>query len=302
MKQAYTSQRFNRRSLELIDIINVILEDYEAQGYDLSLRQLYYQLVSRNIVENTERSYKNVGNVVSDGRLAGLIDWDMIVDRGRTCQRRSHWKSPADIVKTCANSYHIDMWRGQSNYVEVMVEKQALEGVLIPVCEAWDVPFTANKGYTSSSAIRTAAQRMLDAKDEGKLLYVIYLGDHDPSGIDMTRDIASRFDLFMGETWVDVIRVALNMDQVKRYNPPPNPAKLTDSRASAYIHKYGKKSWELDAIEPAELSLLVEDAIKSLIDMDDWRKMEKYREEERAILTSISDNFAKVEKYVSRLK
>jgi hypothetical protein len=136
-----------------------------------------------------------------------------------------------------------------------MVEKQALEGVLIPVCREWDVPFTANKGYSSSSAMHEAGKRIYNRFREEKKVTIIYLGDHDPSGIDMTRDVEERLRLFAecspdDEFTVNVQRVALNMDQVRAMHPPENPAKLTDSRANEYIRKFGHSSWELDASNP----------------------------------------------------
>lgn len=291
MREAFITKRFNAASQKLIVVINEILADYADAGYDLSLRQLYYQLVSRNIVENTEKSYKNIGKLVSDARLAGLVDWDMIRDRGRVTVGNSHWDSPADIVRSAANSFRICRWENQKNYIEVMVEKQALEGVLIPVCRDHDVRFTANKGYTSSSAARDTSIRFNDAMSAGKEVHVIYLGDHDPSGIDMSRDVDDRLRLFTYGVGVTVHRIALNMDQVKTFNPPPNPAKITDSRASGYIKKFGKKSWELDAIEPKKLAQLVIDKINSLTDPKKWGASGKIQEAGRKELHKFADNY-----------
>lgn len=297
MKETFVQKTFKNDALVLINTINNILRDYEAQGYDLSLRQLYYQLVSRNIVENTERSYKNVGVLVSDARLAGLIDWDMIKDRGRVMAKNPHWDDPEDFVESVANQYRFDLWRDQTNYVEVMVEKQALEGVLLPVCRELDVPFTANKGYTSSSAAYEASRRFINKWNEGRELHVIYLGDHDPSGIDMTRDVLDRLDLFVKtstgredeigpneEEAVTVHRIALNMDQVRVLRPPENPAKLTDSRADGYIRRFGRSSWELDAIEPRALATLVRNAITGLLDMKKFNASLKQMKDDRAKL------------------
>lgn len=278
MKEAFIEKKFGKDALGLLGVIHSILEKYAAEGYDLSLRQLYYQLVAANVVPNTERSYKNVGNLVSDARLAGLIDWDAIEDRGRVTVRNSHWEKPADIIETCVRSFQIDKWAAQPSYIEVMVEKQALEGVLVPVCQALDISFTANKGYSSSSALYRASKRFLQRAREDKELYVIYLGDHDPSGIDMSRDVLDRLDLFMredmgrghGEDCITVNRIALNMDQIKTLKPPRNPAKMTDSRAGDYVSKFGTSSWELDAIEPKALAKLVTNAVYSIRDADLW--------------------------------
>lgn len=301
MKEAFITKRFNRQSMALIEVVNQILDDYDAAGYDLSLRQLYYQLVARNIVPNTEKSYKNIGKLVSDARLAGLVDWSMIRDRGRITRHNPHWDLPDSIIRACASQFALDMWANQENYVEVMVEKQALEGVLIPVCQEWDVPFSANKGYTSSSAIREASKRYLAKQREGKSLHVIYLGDHDPSGIDMSRDIDDRFELFTRGSGVEVHRVALNMDQIKVLNPPPNPAKMTDSRASDYVARFGRKSWELDAIEPRKLAKLVEDAIRDLIDDDAWEETKGIQQRHRDTLGTIADNYDDVAAYAATL-
>ena len=294
MKKCYTDKRFGRTALELIGIINEILLDYAREGYDLSLRQLYYQLVSRNIVPNTERSYKNIGNLVSDARLAGYIDWEMIKDRGREMVQCSHWGSPSEIVRACAQQFRIDRWANQPAYVEVMVEKQALEGVLIPVCRLWDVPFTANKGYSSSSALYEAGRRMLKRLEAGQRVVVVYLGDHDPSGIDMSRDVLDRLSLFTevsedDEPGLYVHRIALNMDQIEKLRPPKNPAKLTDSRADAYIRRFGESSWELDAIEPKKLSALVQNAIMVEVDEELWDKSGKEQEKHRASLLEMAE-------------
>jgi hypothetical protein len=284
MKELFIAKKFSPESERLIILITDILDDYEQQGYDLSLRQLYYQLVSKNIVENTERSYKNVGSLVSDARLAGMIDWNMIKDRGRETLENPHWESPADFLTSVAPQYKINLWENQNSYVEVMVEKQALEGVLEPVCRRLDVPFTANKGYSSSSALYEASKRFLHRYREGKECHVIYLGDHDPSGIDMSRDVEDRLDQFVkvsnGEHFdsedefksVTMHRVALNMDQVNKLNPPENPAKLSDSRATGYIRKFGTKSWELDAIEPRSLANIVDQAVTDLMDRDQFEQ------------------------------
>jgi hypothetical protein len=304
MKEAFIEKRFGSNATDLIRTINGILDEYEQEGYDLSLRQLFYQLVSRNVVPNTEKSYKNVGGLVSDARLAGLIDWDIIKDRGREMIQNSHWESPAEIVRTAASQFRIDRWKDQPRYVEVMVEKQALEGVLVPVCKELDVPFTANKGYSSSSAMYEASKRFLQRAEAGKELYILYLGDHDPSGIDMTRDVLDRLDLFVKTSMnrcdeigpneipaVEVRRLALNMEQIEELRPPENPAKLTDSRATGYVQRFGTSSWELDAIEPRRLASIVRQSIRSLLNIRAWNASGSRQDAMRAELTEFADNY-----------
>lgn len=275
-KEKFIDHSFNKASLKLIETCNAILEEYRAQGYRLSLRQLYYQLVARDYIENSIKSYKRTGDLVSNARLAGLLDWGMIEDRGREVHTNSHWDSPAEIIRAAAQGFKIDRWEGQSNYIEVMVEKDALSGILLPVCRQMDVRFTANKGYSSSSAMYYTAYRLLGAHRAGCNIHIIYLGDHDPSGIDMTRDITERLELFTRDRIsLDVHRLALNYDQVEMWSPPENPAKESDSRFAAYQEKFGDSSWELDAVEPATLASLVRDQISELIDLEQWGLIEK---------------------------
>jgi len=290
MKELFVLKRFSHNSIKKISIINEILEVYEAEGYRLTLRQLYYQLVSRGHIENSVKSYKNIGMLVSDARLAGQIDWEMIEDRGRIIKSPVCWNNPAEIVNAAAKQFTIDKWKDQENYTEVMVEKDALSGVLWPVCSRLNISFMANKGYSSSSAMYEAGARLLRKIDEGKRISIFYLGDHDPSGIDMTRDVEERLSLFSRDS-IGVVRLALNLDQVKALNPPENPAKETDSRAKKYISEFGHSSWELDAIEPKQLDCLITDAVMGLMDRKKWKKAMQKEKEMRSELEEFVENY-----------
>ena len=276
-KIRYVEKNFRKATLDQIATANAIIDEYAAQGFDLTLRQLYYQMVARGHIENSERSYKNFGNVIDDGRLAGLIDWDRIVDRTRNLRVNGHFRDPAHIMTTAASSFQIDKWGRQPYRVEVWVEKDALIGVVEVPCRRLDVPFFACRGYTSQSEMWAAAQRLKSWRRRGQTPVILYLGDHDPSGIDMTRDVADRMTLFAGGLKVD--RLALNWNQVEQYNPPPNPAKLTDSRAEGYIAKFGLSSWELDALDPTTLAGLIETAVASFRDPALWAEAVEEEEE-----------------------
>lgn len=251
-----------------IDAANSIIDEYAAQGFDLTLRQLYYQFVSRDLIENTDKAYKRLGSVINDARLAGLIDWEAIVDRTRNLQSQEHWDGLADILTACSGWYLTDRWRNQSCRVEVWIEKDALIGVIEGVCDQYDVPYFSCRGYTSQSEMWVAAQRLIAFEDNGQDTRIIHLGDHDPSGIDMSRDIQERLEMF--GSVVNVRRIALNMNQIDEYDPPPNPAKVTDSRARGYIAEHGDKSWELDALEPSVMAELIRMEIDEVRDPDTW--------------------------------
>jgi len=291
-KICYVPKNFGLAALEKIDLVNEIIEEYAAQGFDLTLRGIYYQMVSRDHIPNNIREYKNLGVLISDARLAGLVDWDRVVDRVRSLEQRSSWVSPAAIIRTASRSYHTDLWQKQEYRLEVWVEKNAVTGIVEPVCRRLDVPFFACIGYTSQTAIWEAAQRLRGYIREGKTPIIIHLGDHDPSGIDMTRDIRERLDLFLTKDCeeaypsleyygIEVNRIALNRDQISRYNPPPNPAKLTDSRATAYIREFGDSSWELDALSPNVVADLIEGEVSYYRDEKKWE--EAVKEESKGV-------------------
>lgn len=196
-KIEYKSIKFQQKSLELINLVNQVVEEYQAQGYELTLRQAYYQLVARGYIPNNERSYKNIGSLINDGRLAGLIDWYSITDRTRNLRSNGHWDNPADVIGSARYSYMLDKWQGQPNYVEVWVEKDALVDIVGQACRPLDTPYFSCRGYTSQSEMWSAAQRFI-RQDDRENRFIIHLGDHDPSGIDMTRDIQESHVLVIG--------------------------------------------------------------------------------------------------------
>ena len=294
MKEEFIEKSFNSRSRYKIKIAETILSDYVAQGFRLSLRQLYYQFVARGHIPNTQKDYKNLGNLISNARQAGLIDWEVIEDRNRETVSTPHWNSPAEIVMTAANVFRIDKWKNQPYHIEIMVEKDALSGVLIPVVNELDISITANKGYSSTSIMYDIGKRLARLSSTGKYIRILYLGDHDPSGIDMTRDIEDRLRLFSrlwDATRLQVTRLALNWDQVERWNPPENPAKQTDTRYQNYVEEFGDSSWELDAIEPIELANLIRNEVLNLRADDLWEKNVELENSMREELRSFADNY-----------
>lgn len=263
MKESFISRVFRDDSYDVIDKVNEICEDYAQQGFDLTLRQLYYQFVARGLIPNKDTEYKRLGSIVNDGRLAGLIDWDYIVDRTRFLRSLSHFAGQGDAVSYVAARYREDVWADQPVRLEVWIEKDALVGVIEGPCNQWRVPFFSCRGYVSQSEMYDAAMRLIDHEMTGQTVAIIHLGDHDPSGIDMTRDIEDRLSLFGANFSMN--RIALNMAQIQQFNPPPNPAKVTDSRARDYIARFGHQSWELDALDPATLSGLVDQTIQAYV-------------------------------------
>lgn len=307
----YMPINFSAGSLEIIDRTNQIIADYDAQGIDLTLRQVYYQFVSRNWLANRQSEYKRLGGIINDGRLAGMIDWNSINDKTRNLVNNSHWKTPSDLLRTAARAYGEDLWLSQRYYVEVWIEKDALASVLEKVCPSNDVPYFSCRGYTSQSEMWAAAQRINKAArgteqhPDGRTPVVIHLGDHDPSGVDMTRDIRERLNLFSYRSFakppefdpgweeceIKVERIALNFAQIQQYKPPPNPAKVTDSRAKSYIEEYGRESWELDALEPRTLISLIRKTIDKYRDPKKFEAAKDHQEMNRGKIEEAADAF-----------
>lgn len=293
MKEAYIDKRFSRESLRIIDIVDTIVVDYLEQGYRLTVRQLYYQLVAHHGLPNTEESYKRITSLVNDAKLAGLIDWEAIEDRTRAFVRRPHWESGTEILQSAADSYHEDMWATQDHRVFVIVEKEALAGVLERVCNSLDMPLLAARGYPSGTVLREFVEAdIIPASDENQRIVILHLGDHDPSGIDMTRDLENRVNIFSRDIAITLRRIALNMPQIDELNPPENPAKSTDARYKDYRAKYGAASWELDALSPQYLTDLVRSHAEEYIDMERWLEAKEAINKVRRHLNDVTQEFA----------
>ena len=300
MLETFVPKNFQPDSLAKIATANDIIADYQSQGFTLTLRQLYYQFVSKDLIPNSDREYKKLGNVMTDARLAGLVDWDAIEDRGRG---KKGWLVEEDISQILYElpyAYGADFWATQDRYIEVWVEKDALSSVIEKAVRAHRVPYMACKGYLSASEAYRAGKRMETARDNGKEPLVIHLGDHDPSGLDMTRDNGARLSLLSYGS-VEVERIALNRDQIDEYTPPPNPTKVTDSRAAEYIAEHGRTSWELDALEPSVIVQLVKGAITPHIDPEPWAEAKERERVNQARLRGLRSRWDDIVDLLDRL-
>jgi hypothetical protein len=291
MKKKYVDINFREDTLTIIQTAIKVFEDYAARGLDLTLRQLYYRFVAKKLWDrpNTKQSYKRLGEIITDARLAGLVDWNHIIDRTRTLKGLQHWNSPQQLLRNSAAGYLEDKWADQPFRVEVWIEKDALVGVIAGPCSEWEVDYFSCRGYTSQSSMWRAAQRLRRYEKKDQETIILHLGDHDPSGVDMTRDIQERLDLFGANVTVE--RIALTMDQVNQYQPPPDPAKVTDARATKYIAQFGHDSWELDALEPEVIVQLIHDNVAMYRDDPLWEKAEDVERTNRMKLYAVADQF-----------
>lgn len=295
-----TQRMWTQRKEEVVALIVQIITAYRKQNLVLTLRQLHYQMVSHNAkYVNYDSAYKKLGNILDDCRYSGVIDWDAIEDRGRVPYIPWSADSVDDALNTVLQQYRRDRQSDQDIVVELWTEKDALSGILRRPTSKYHVRLVVNKGYSSSSAMYDAYERIKEAYNNNKKFVLLYFGDHDPSGLDMVRDIEDRLTFMMREgeemisdpeDWFEVKHIGLTMAQVKRYNLPPNPTKLTDSRSNAYIEKYGETCWEVDALEPAVLINLVEQFIQSTIDIDKYEEILKLERADKTKIRSIMND------------
>lgn len=301
-RECFVAHGLKPASLDQIAVANAIIKEYRADDLTLTLRQLYYQFVSRDLIPNTERSYKNLGSLISKGREAGLIPWTAIEDRGRVATRVQGEEDPRDVVAGLEWGICFDPWHDQFYYPEVWIEKDALIGTIERVCDDNRVTRLACKGYISASEAWRAGKRFERARYRGQDPIIIHLGDHDPSGIDMTRDNQDRASLFSGGP-VEIKRIALTMDQIEQYDPPPNPAKLSDSRAENYVNDHGRSSWELDALEPRVIARLVQHALQDCItDQTAWDQVQDDEEHARKHLSEVHSRWDDITNFLDETR
>lgn len=341
----------------IVNAISATVTQYAKMGFRLTLRQLYYQLVKGNVIRNHDTVYKKLGDILDDCRYSGHVDWSAIEDRGRIPKLPYFVEGIKDALNDTVNAYRLDRQRGQENVVEVWTEKDALSNILWRVTSEYHVNLVVNKGYTSSSALYGAYGRFTKYLMAGKKITVLYFGDHDPSGLDMVRDIEDRVLKFFccGEQltesdsefqkrvdkWWDesgnyttdaiddnlftermcdrmhgdepdydlyeafdaakrkmfiqehdlfrVIPIGLTMAQIKQYNLPPNPAKITDPRAVGYIKKHGRISWEVDALNPDVLIGIVAANVEATIDMTKYQEVLKLEAKEKKAIQKFAN-------------
>ena len=299
MREKFLSIAFRRKTVALIEQANEIINEMQAKGYTLTIRQLYYQFVARGLLENRQTNYQRLASVIDDARKAGLVDWDAIEDRTRYLRRVRDYSGPQPFLSSMARSYYAEnLWEDQEHYCEVWIEKDALLGVIENACLEWRVPYFACRGYASSSELYTAGKRLRSMKDLGKEVTVFHLGDHDPSGLDMTRVNEDSLQTFGRSYGITVERLALNMNQIEQYDPPPNPAKESDSRFEEYARQYGDESWELDALDPDVIDRLIRDAIEGIVDAELFDQAQLRESANKELIMQISRKWDNVSRYM----
>lgn len=289
-KIKYRDIRFTTDRAERIVWINSVLAEYTSP---VSVRQVYYRLVAASLIANQPEEYNKIQSIIADARYAGAIDWDAIEDRNREPVRPDEWDSGRAALDDIIAKFRMNRWLTQPFYIELWVEKAALSGVLWPIALDYHITLMVNRGYSSASNMKDSAERIIRRSDAPAASYgsghrpvILYVGDHDPSGKDMVRDVQTRLLEFGCPEWLDVRPIALTRAQIDEFKPPPNPLKRRDDaekykradgkhadpRAEAYIEEHGHSSWEVDALPPKTLDLIVRSTLNAYIDKEAMTK------------------------------
>lgn len=266
--------KLQKKSLALLEQVQEIIDQY---AFALTLRQIYYQLVSKQIIPNKEKYYKQLSRLCVIGRDEGKLSEEAFADRLREIQKPSTWIDLKDFLETVKDSYRKDKWVDQDTYVEIWTEKDALRGVISPITERWDVGLLVVRGQVSRTAVYEAYERFERHKD--KNCHLFYYGDFDPSGLSIYDSLTERIQSF-GSVDISFERMALTPEQIQEYNLPQDPAKQSDPNYRRFVGKYGDNVVELDALPPNVLTELIENSIVNLIDGDKWKQAQKKEAQE----------------------
>lgn len=289
---------------KLVREVNIVLNSYSGK---MTLRQVYYRLVSKHIIPNTINEYKGLSRHLVKARERGRVPWYRIEDRGRTVSGGDYGYSEAPdpkahVKKKLQNVFRNSLisfqrWLNQPERIEVWIEKEALSRLASKIADRYNVRVCPSKGYSSFTYIKQAVNR-LNKYDEP--VTILYFGDYDPSGFDIERDMEERLRAYGAYNLKTVKRICLNREQIDRHELPPFPAKTSDVRYTKFVAETGSDDTvELDAIPPQILEEYIAEAIEDHIDSTIWDETEEAEEEAneaiKEVLESVRSMFADVE-------
>jgi len=277
------------RGADYREVVEASLEIFQQYDTAITLRQLYYRLVSRLLIPNTVNSYKRLSRIMVKAREDGDVPVNCLEDRSRRVlgkgdvgygSAEEYLKSRLETLQDSWRGFTMPMWEDQPRNVLISLEKDALSRLVSRIANAYSVRTFPTRGYPSFSYVQEMS-RGITAKQGGKQTVVLYFGDFDPSGVDIERDLTERLEKY-GARDFEVRRVALTMDQIKQYSLPPMPVKRSDARADSFLAEHGDRAVELDALDPNVFQSVVEGSIKSQINVARWnaklRKIEELKE------------------------
>ncbi len=286
VKSVSRSRPTKRRGSADIQAIRDAIYVALAEDAPMTVRQVFYRLVSTGVIAKSEGEYKStVVRLLGEMRRAGEIPFSWIADTTRWMRKPTTYSSLENMLKRTAEAYRRSVWDNQEAYVEIWLEKDALAGVLYEATSVWDVPLMVTRGYPSLSYLHSAAEAIA-AQDKPTYLY--YFGDYDPSGLDIPRKVECDLREFAPYADIEFERVAVSPAQIASMNLPTRPTKRTDSRAKGFIGE----SVEVDAIPPKVLRDIVSDCITRHVDERSYEALLHAEKSERSSLMSLINNRA----------
>jgi hypothetical protein len=271
MKLAIEPQRFNVQTRGLLQFCVELTDRYVREGLVCSVRHAFYKAAVAGVIQKSDADYQKVSTVMTNGRWAGLIDWDVVVDESREPSTWASWESAEACATEALDQFRLDRWQGQACYVEIWVEKVAVKANLEDIAAEHHVTLQPGRGNCSTSGVYRAARRFNRHHSAGRRPIILYLGDHDPLGLHFPGEVTERIGRF--GLHPEVRRLAVNFDQVETFGILSHPVKAKGKTAekrifAEYLAKYGNEAWELDAFEPRDLQDLVRAELAKLIDAE----------------------------------
>jgi hypothetical protein len=277
----------SRRTKAEIDALREAMYEIAREDHPVTVRQVFYRMVSAGLVDKREAEYKNtVARLLVEMRKDGELPYRWIADNTRWVRVPTTYSSLGEALRATAAAYRRSLWASRPERVEVWCEKEALAGVLVEETRTWQVPLYVVRGYASLSYLWEAAQ---ETKAVGKPTRIYYFGDHDPSGLDIERVVRERLEEFAPDVDLTVTRAAVTPEQIEGWGLPTRPTKRSDSRAKGF----NGGSVELDAIMPRQLRALTRDCIERHVDPWELDALQRTEEEERSVLASVADVYGK---------
>jgi hypothetical protein len=275
-----------RRGREEMLAIKTTIHTLLEGDHPMTARQVFYRLVSVGRVRKTEAEYKQtVVRLLSEMRLAGELPFGWVADNTRWMRKPQTFDSIEECLTATAEAYRRSVWTRQDCYVEVWTEKDAISGVLYPITSLWDVPLMLTKGYPSLTFVHGAAEAIAAT---WKPTYIYFLGDLDPSGLDIARSTEARLREFAPEAEITFERIAVTEQQVSEHNLLTRPTKTTDTRSRSFKGE----SVEVDALPPAVLRDFVHEAIEQHVDQHELSWLQRIEQEERIGLYALAGEAA----------
>lgn len=260
----------SKKSLEKLSWVHQVVDEFR-EYLPLTVRQIYYQLVGKDLIENNQNSYKRTCELIKNARMEGLLDWNVVEDRTRIFNENNGFDNTRDFIQNeceiVLKGYKRDLMQNQPCYIEIWIEKDALSTIFQRIANQYTIPLMICKGYSSVTFLNNYYKRAINRNQP---LVILYYGDFDPSGQDMPRHYREH----LSEKGLDVkVEMgSLNYNQILHFNLPNNPdaLKINDKRSKEFIKKHGHISVELDAMKPGDLQSILINDIETWIDSDEY--------------------------------